>query len=101
LLDFGIDLYAYATFTGPDSKAAVSHIPEFIDRLQELHPNLPLRTIPLRIAAFTPVQPRMTPARQGSLAVQEEAISIWNSELERRYSPEERAAKITEVALGR
>ena len=31
----------------------------FVDRLQRIDPNLPLRTIPLEVQAFSPVLPRL------------------------------------------
>lgn len=101
LLDEGIDCYAYATFTGPDGTVVAEAMPRFVDRMQMLHPNLPLRTVPLRIEAFSPVAPRMNEARRGSLEVQERAIEAWNKEISQRFSAAERAQDISEVACGR
>lgn len=103
LLDLGLDLYAYATFTGPTAGAADIGIPNFVDRLQDIHPNLPLRTIPLEIQAFGPTKARLQGARnipaELALKVQEDAIACWNSELTSRFSAEELRRAITEVAI--
>jgi len=101
LLSLGIDLYAYATLTGPSGSQITKSIPTFIDSLQQIHVNLPLRTIPLRITYYTPIHSRMDPEREASLAIQEDAIRVWNSELERRFSDSERKKKITEIELAR
>ncbi len=72
-----------------------------MDRLQAIDPNYPLRVIPLRIQVFTPVEPRVArdDARERSLAIQEEAIAVWTSELERRFPPNLRALQICDVPL--
>lgn len=103
LLDLGLDLYAYATFTGPTLGAAENGVPDFIDRLQAIHPNLPLRTVPLEIQAFGPTKARLQGARkipaETALQVQNDAIARWNSELASRFGIEERSRPITEVAI--
>lgn len=100
LLTLGIDCYAYATFTGANSAGISSQMARFVDRLQLLDENLPLRTIPLHIEPFTPVEPRLNDARREALKVQEAAIVAWNEELERRFNATERALPITEIACG-
>lgn len=99
LSDTEIDLYAYATFTSDTSEGLGAALPDFMDRLQELDVNLPLRTIPLEIAAFTPVVSRMNEDRERALSIQQEAIAMWNDELRRRFSSNERSAPICEVRL--
>jgi uncharacterized Fe-S cluster-containing radical SAM superfamily protein len=100
LLALGIDCYGYATFTGPCSADVPSRMAQFVDRLQTLDENLPLRTIPLHIDAYTPVISRMNEARREALKVQDVAIAAWNLELERRFSAHDRALLITDVACG-
>ena len=73
----------------------------FVDRLQALHANLPLRTVPLRIETFSPMASRMNEARSASLEVQDRAIEAWNDQIARRFSAVERARNVTEVACGR
>jgi uncharacterized Fe-S cluster-containing radical SAM superfamily protein len=94
-----IDLYAYATFTSNTSEGLGAALPDFVDRLQELDVNLPLRTIPLEIGTFTPVVSRMNEDRERALSIQQEAIAMWNDELRRRFSVRERSAPICEVRL--
>lgn len=99
LLELGLDLYGYVTLTSPYADGVKEGVHEFVDRLQALDPNLPLRVIPLQIQKFTPVEGRLNPGRERSLAVQEEAIAAWNSELIHRFDPTLRAADIADVPL--
>jgi|CXWL01.1.fsa_nt_gi uncharacterized Fe-S cluster-containing radical SAM superfamily protein len=102
-LALGIDLYGYATFTGPDQSAVDASMPLFMDRLQELHPSLPLRIVPLRIEAFTPNtlrQERRHWSNAETDRVQDTAIALWNELLKKRFSTEERAAPINSVSIG-
>ncbi|MDQ3694454.1 MAG: hypothetical protein M3464_12620 [Chloroflexota bacterium] len=100
LWSLGIDLYAYATFTTARSKGVEKGIKRFVDRLQEIDPNLPLRTVPLEIQLFTPVYPRMTDGYEKFLQNQWIAIEAWQSELENRYSAVQRRSNIASTALG-
>jgi uncharacterized Fe-S cluster-containing radical SAM superfamily protein len=97
LVDTGMDLYAYATLTGPDPAAASRGIERFVDRLQEIDQNLPLRLIPLRIEVFGAVASRVHAPQQRSLETQERAIVAWNAELASRFSADERALPISDV----
>lgn len=99
LLDLGIDLYAYATFTSPNADGLAQDMHRFVDRLQEIHPNLPLRLVPLRIEAFGVVQPRVRAVHERAMAIQEEAVMAWNGEVERRFSPAQRCTPMPEVQL--
>ena len=64
-LSLGIDLYAYATFTSPSDRDVASKMSVFVDRLQEITPNLPLRVVPLEIREFAPVTRRDYQGTQG------------------------------------
>jgi organic radical activating enzyme len=99
LLDLKINLYAYVTLTANNVNSVAAGIPKFIDRLQAIHPNLPLRTIPLQIASFTPVQARLNPDRELSLQVQMKAIELWVKEIDRRFNVAQRSLAITDVRL--
>jgi uncharacterized Fe-S cluster-containing radical SAM superfamily protein len=101
LLQLGLDIYGYVTFTAPADKGIDDAMARFVDRLQALDPNLPLRVVPLEIREFSPVTPRMNAIRQHSLAVQQRAIAAWTSELERRYDSALRALDIASVPLPR
>lgn len=100
LLGIGIDCYAYATFTAPDTPNISSAMSQFVDRLQALDENLPLRTIPLHIEPYSPVGLRLNDARRTALLVQNEAIAVWNEELQHRFTAIERALPITDVPSG-
>jgi uncharacterized Fe-S cluster-containing radical SAM superfamily protein len=55
LLELGIDLYFYATFTTPVVTGLADNMCRFMDRLQKIDENLPLRTVPLNIQEFSPI----------------------------------------------
>jgi uncharacterized Fe-S cluster-containing radical SAM superfamily protein len=99
LLTLGIDLYAYATFTAAFNADIESAMCRFVDRLQELDENLPLRTIPLEIREFTPVRERLSEGIEAALQNQQIAIKIWKQELEARFPAEARTRNIADVPL--
>ena len=99
LLTTGMDIYAYATFTTPSDDKIKSDIPQFVDKLQELNETLPLRTIPLQVEVFTPVMKRLNAEKKRALENQWLAIEVWQKELEKRFSSEQRALSITDVPL--
>jgi len=101
LLALGLDLYAYATFTTPDARDAAEAMPRFVDRLQEIHEYLPLRTVPLEIRVFTPVLGRLKPVHETALQNQQHAIDAWNREIESRFSASVREVPIWKVSLRR
>lgn len=100
LLKLGLDLFGYVTLTSPYTDGVSKGVNEFVDRLQALDPNLPLRVVPLQIQVFAPVQDRLQSEHERSLAVQEEAIAAWNSELNDRFEPKLRRTDIADVPLG-
>lgn len=106
LLATGMDLYAYVTLTTPNDSGIDDAVARFVDRLQMIHENLPLRTVPLKIAVFGVVKRRLAgPGRHlADLRAQSEqnqfrAIEAWNRELERRFPSALRAASIVDVPL--
>jgi uncharacterized Fe-S cluster-containing radical SAM superfamily protein len=99
LLSFGMDLYAYTTFTTPSCHNVQDLMRKFIDSLQELDRNLPLRTVPLEIIAFTPVKSRLTDETRTALKNQYIAVETWQNELELRFSASERAQNIADIPL--
>lgn len=101
LLEFGIDLYAYATFTSPTGAHVERDMRDFVDRLQAIHVNLPLRLVPLKIEAFGVVQPRIQSIHERAMEIQEEAVQAWNAEVGARFSPESRSQPMPQVPLGR
>ena len=100
-VDLGIDVYAYVTLTSPSAHGITDRIRSFIDRLQALHENLPLRTVPLEVQVFTPVLPRIKEEHRVALTNQKAAVDAWSIEIEDRYSTEDRTLPITEISLAR
>lgn len=98
-LKLGIDVYAYVTLTSPTAEHISDRVVQFVDRLQQLHTNLPLRTIPLEVQVFTPVQPRLNEVNKRALHNQEVAVEVWNRQIEERFSTSERNKTITEISL--
>lgn len=89
LLECGFDVYAYATFTCPSGHCSAGRMSEFVDRLQDIHPLLPLRTIPLRIRPFSATQARMRPGQESSFDEQQRAGEFWDEELKNRFSSQQ------------
>lgn len=86
LVEAGFDVYGYATFTSPNERHIEKKMADFVDMLQEkVHPNFPLRTIPLRISVFTPTAARVGPDQRTAIEIQQIAVAAWTSELERRF----------------
>ncbi len=98
-LDFGFDMYAYVTFTSEQINDLQIRMNAFVDRLQKIHPNLPLRTVPLKIEAFSPTKLRMTDTRRRALQNQYDVHREWRCILESRFSERERLLPIDKVSL--
>lgn len=99
LLLEGMDIYAYVTFTAQAHKHLDIVMNQFVDRLQTIHPNLPLRTVPLKITAFTPTKSRMDEQHRDAIRFQFEAHDAWRAELERRFSKAQRTREICDIPL--
>lgn len=100
LIVSGFDVYGYVTLTSDQDKNLDLQITEFVDRLHsEIHPIFPLRTIPQRILEFTPTKGRISVKQQKALEIQDEAVYLWQKELERRFSKEVRNKRIYEHKL--
>ena len=102
LIALDIDVYGYVTLTAQTAHNIQMGIRDLFDRLQRIHPNLPLRVVPLRIQMFTPVERRLSRSDyQQSLSVQEEAIQIWKDELAARFDAALRAVPVCDVPICR
>lgn len=99
LLSLGIDLYAYVTFTTPTLVDIEDRMERFVDRLMSLHPNLPLRTVPLRIENYGVVSSRVGPVEQRALSDQDTVIQHWNRILQEKFSERQRALPVTAISL--
>lgn len=98
-----IDLYAYTTFTTMVADGIEDAMKRFVDRLQEIDRSLPLRTVPLQVAAFGVVKKRLSVNDDRYVAIenQKRAIEAWKKELEARFTSTERALSIADVPVAR
>ncbi len=99
LLALGLDLYAYVTLTTPTLAGLDDAMRHFMDKLQQIHPNLPLRTVPLRIQMFSPMRGRMQPTHHAALAHQERVVEAFRKEVNSRFSTSMRRQSICDVPL--
>jgi uncharacterized Fe-S cluster-containing radical SAM superfamily protein len=95
----GFEMYAYATFTSPSAEGLDAGMNDFVNRLQRIHRNLPLRTIPLEIRPYSATLSRGVRNLDPLLAQQYLAAQAWESELMDRYSAEELATPYEDVVL--
>ncbi len=95
----GLRMFAYVTMTTPSRDHMAAGVVEFVDRLQEIDWNLPLRTVPLRIQSFHPTKLRLNATRELALHVQNDVVSEWLDELESRFSKDERRVLVCDVPL--
>jgi uncharacterized Fe-S cluster-containing radical SAM superfamily protein len=95
------DVYGYVTLTSPSCERLHQSIAAFVDRLQEIHPIFPLRTVPLKISMFTPTRERLDSTTQRALDIQFEAVAAWTEELDKRFPNEIRSRSINEQRLDR
>ena len=100
LVKSGMDVYVYVTLTTPNPADIADKMKRFVDRLQEIDENLPLRTVPLEIQEFSPVRSRLRDNHRAALLHQWTAVDAWNHELTLRYSSR-RLFLISNVKLGK
>jgi uncharacterized Fe-S cluster-containing radical SAM superfamily protein len=79
------DVYGYATFTATTNEKLHVRMEHFVDRLQGIHPLFPLRTVPLRVTAYSPTEKRLDSAKAKALEIQNEAAAAWDEELRTRF----------------
>jgi hypothetical protein len=106
LLATGIDMYAYATMTAENGSDVRGGISRFVDRLQQVHQNLPLRLVPLEIVPWGVVKTRLAgelrmlnDSATRAIAIQRDAVAAWKDELVARFSTELRCRPIQEVPM--
>lgn len=106
LLSTGMDLYAYVTFTAPDYSVVEDAMERFVDRLQEIHENLPLRTVPLKVGAWGVVKRRLVSLGaakhseyERAISNQRRALDAWARVVEARFPQDLRMASIVDVPM--
>ncbi|MEX2236945.1 MAG: hypothetical protein WEB00_05335 [Dehalococcoidia bacterium] len=82
--ELDLDLYAYVTLTSPSVVDLEDKMEAFVERLQMIAEDLPLRTVPLQIRVFTPTRRRLDGLREQALVNQEHAVAAWSRVLVRR-----------------
>ncbi len=97
LRSINIDLYAYITLTAPASTDFERSIASFLDHIQRIDQNFPLRIVPLKIYEFSPTRSRDDMDKVDLLLGQEKAIKIWEKEMGKRFSDEIRSRPITDI----
>ncbi|GGG20248.1 MULTISPECIES: hypothetical protein [Paenibacillus] len=95
----GFDLYAYVTLTSPKGNVTRKKISDFIDQLQKIHHNVPLRTIPLEIQPFTAMLSRKNDVQTESLVEQEKAYYYWWEEMTKRFSSSDLEKPYDQISL--
>lgn len=99
LVETDFDQYGYITLTSLNLKNLETKISELFDRIQkEVHPNFPLRIIPLRIFRFNANISRYNVRAEKN---QFRVLEVWKSELNKRFGKSELKTPITEVSLER
>jgi uncharacterized Fe-S cluster-containing radical SAM superfamily protein len=96
LRSINIDLYAYITLTAPANTDFERAVPLFLDRIQDIDAKFPLRIVPLKIFEFAPTKSRDDMEKLDLLRGQEIAIKVWQREIMRRFSDDERNRPITD-----
>jgi len=100
LVDWGVDVYVYLTMTVSSLTGLSRDMSTFVDRLRlEIHPNIPLRVVPLEIEQFTPTLGRITPVRRRALDNQYIVLKEWLDQLQARFSSQELEMPIHQVPL--
>ena len=96
-IDNNFDVFGYVVLTTDNLYNVQKKISVFMDKLQSIKEELPLRTIPLKILEFSPTKCRMGKDKAVALINQYEVLNIWRLELEKRYSKEDLQKNIVSV----
>ncbi len=99
LLNEGLDMYAYVTLTAIPGTGLHSKMERFVDQLQGIHRNLPLRTVPLKINNFTPTKNRIKQDQELALNYQHEVHSSWLEQIHKRFSEKELSIPICDIPM--
>lgn len=94
-----IDIYGYVTFTTGSIDKLEEEMKIFIDRLQSISNNFPLRMVPLEITVFSSVDSRMDTEKVKSLELQRSALEVWQKELKVRFDASLLRKNIVEISI--
>lgn len=97
LVKTGFDQYGYITLTTMNVNAAQEKISRLLDEIQsKIHPNFPLRIVPLRIFRFGANAERyIQQAEENQFRV----LDVWMSEMQGRFTSSQLSTPITEVKI--
>lgn len=97
LVAAGFDQYGYITITAMNINDLPAKMAQLIDKIQNrVHPNFPLRIVPLRIFGFNA---NINRYNQQAETNQFRALEAWLSEMQHRFSAAELLTPITEVNI--
>lgn len=92
-------IYGYVTITAEDYSGIEGRVDEFMDRLQTIHPLLPLRVVPLKIFQFSPTKTRTAEKHMRAIEQQSLAAVAWKKQLNSRFSTEQLETRISDINL--
>ena len=99
LHQLGLDLYGYITLTASTKTNFEYAVPMFLDRVQNIHENLPLRIVPLEITEFKPVISRIKNIHEDAMSGQYKAVEVWTKELSKRFNSSLLDQNITDITI--
>lgn len=94
-----IEIYIELVLTSADDTDITLSMRKFVDRLSQVHPNLPLRVNPTQIRLYTPTRTRLNPNRLKALQNQYKFNQAWLEELQKRFTSSELQASQHEIKL--
>lgn len=101
LVRTGIDQYIYITLTSQHTEGVREHFEKLLDRLQDIHPNLPLRVSPQKIKPYYPTLLRMTEDEEVAMTRnQYYNLAVWKDALAKRFTQAELSLPCFAVDIG-
>lgn len=94
-----LDMYGYITITTNNVDNIEKKVSSFMDYLQSIHANLPLRVIPLKIMVFGAMEHRLDEEKRQALKNQDVVLNAWKNELERRFTSDQIGNRICDVNI--
>lgn len=98
-IEMGFDIYFYQVLTCDDLTNIDERISNYMDALQEISVNLPLRIVPIKIKKFGANESRFNSARLREIDNQFIVLDIWKKEIFRRFGYKMFEWKIEDIAL--
>jgi hypothetical protein len=91
LVRSGLDLYVYLVLATPDDVGLDARVEGLLDRLQRIHPHLPLRVYPMKVDWHSPMRHRVRSAMHLDAINKHQfsALVSWQNAMARRFSEAE------------